>query len=528
MQTLAPVAPNPRVLIADDDPSMRALLEAALTREGFETDLVSNGRDALARLREQPFDVVLLDVDMPFLDGMRTLREIRSSDRFRTLPVILVTGSVDEAERIRGLERGADDYLGKPVQIRELAARVRAQLRERTAWTSEMERGRQVRRNLTAALEGLTTATSLLALATELVERLPRALEVDGVAILHFAAGNATSIAAGGALEAVYPAPRPLAEAVGREIADRAVTGPWLVAASDTAGPDVPLLDIAYIPFRLGSTGGPIGCLVYALETGGRGGHLSHRLPDLIDATDVIVVMLRPAVERAETTDAAISRLRQVIAEREFSTLLQPIVRLQGREVVAVEALTRFADGTPPELRFEEAATLGLGGALERAAAASAVDAARSLDPNVALSINLSADAIEHEPTLPELFASVERRIIVELTEHERVDDYEAVRTALTRLGPNVRLAIDDAGSGFASLRHIFALQPSYVKLDLEWVRRIDQDPVRRALVSGLVYFANETGCELIAEGIETEPELAALLGLGVRLGQGYLLGRPA
>lgn len=101
------------------------------------------------------------------------------------------------------------------------------------------------------------------------------------------------------------------------------------------------------------------------------------------------------------------------------------------------------------------------------------------------------------------------------------------MRSALTRLGPGVKLAIDDAGSGFASLRHIFALQPDYVKLDIEWVHEIDRDPVRQALVSGLVYFGAETGCELIAEGIETEQELAALRELGIQLGQGYLLGRP-
>ena len=66
------------------------------------------------------------------------------------------------------------------------------------------------------------------------------------------------------------------------------------------------------------------------------------------------------------------------------------------------------------------------------------------------------------------------------------------------------------------------------MKLDIEWVHDIHLDPVRRALVSGLAYFASETGCELIAEGIETEPELQALRELGIHLGQGYLLGRPA
>ena len=76
--------------------------------------------------------------------------------------------------------------------------------------------------------------------------------------------------------------------------------------------------------------------------------------------------------------------------------------------------------------------------------------------------------------------ATANRPLIIELTEHERIDDYDAVRAAFDRLGSGVQLAIDDAGSGFASLRHIFALRPDYAKLDIEWVRGIDRDPVRR------------------------------------------------
>ena len=88
-------------------------------------------------------------------------------------------------------------------------------------------------------------------------------------------------------------------------------------------------------------------------------------------------------------------------------------------------------------------------------------------------------------------------------------------------------MAVDDAGSGYASLRHILSLQPAYVKLDMEWVRGIAGDPIRRSLVSGLAYFASETGCELIAEGVETEEERDALIELDVHLGQGFLFGRP-
>jgi EAL domain-containing protein (putative c-di-GMP-specific phosphodiesterase class I)/DNA-binding NarL/FixJ family response regulator len=522
------VATSPRVLITDDDAAMRALLEAALRREGFETVLATNGRDALVCLDQQRFDVVLLDVDMPLLDGFRTLRQIRATERFKTLPVILVTGSIDEAERIRGLEIGANDYLGKPVRVRELAARVRAQLREQTAWASELERGRAVRRNLNAALDGLAETASLLELSADLARRLPAALAVDGVAILHFGGDVVRCIAASGALETRFAAGRAVEESMGREIATRAATGAWSEAAVAPPVAEGRLLDVAFVPFRLAASGAPLGCLVYGLHPGSRGAPLSHRLPDLIDATGQIGVVLRPAVERAETADAAITRIRTIIADGAFSIVFQPIVRLDSRKPVAVEALTRFADGTSPELMFESAAALGLGGALQRATVSAAIERSASLDPDVALTVNLSGDAILHEESFRELFRSAGRTIVVELTEHERIDDYEAVRAALASLGPSVRLAIDDAGSGFASLRHIFALKPSYVKLDIEWVRHIDEDPIRRALVSGLVHFAAETGCELIAEGVETEAELEALRDLGVRLGQGYLLGRPA
>jgi EAL domain-containing protein (putative c-di-GMP-specific phosphodiesterase class I)/DNA-binding NarL/FixJ family response regulator len=519
------VADRPLILIADDDPAIRSFLHHALEREGFDTVLAANGREVLDRIAEHPVEILLMDVSMPVKDGLQTLREIRASDRSRTLPVILVTGNTEEADRIRGLESGADDYLAKPIAVQELVARVRAHVRTRTAWTRELERSREGRRKLAAAVEGLATDVPLLTLAANLATRLPKVLEVDGVAILYFARDAVQTIASSGALRRRFPASRPLAQRIGQEVASRSASGAWL--EGNGSGGRAKAIDIAYVPYRLGSTPEPLGCLAFGLQPGAPSGPLSHRLPDLIDATDFIVAVLRPAVEQAETADAAITRIQQIIAGNEFAIHLQPIVRLDTGDTMAVEALTRFADGSPPDSRFAEAGTLGLGATLERATVAAAIEAAEILPASVALSVNLSGDVLQHEPTLPQLFASTERSIIVELTEHERIDDYDAVRSALGRLGPNVKLAIDDAGSGFASLRHIFALQPAYVKLDIEWVRGIDRDPVRRALVSGLVYFASETGCELIAEGIETEEELTALRGLGIQLGQGYFLGRP-
>jgi EAL domain-containing protein (putative c-di-GMP-specific phosphodiesterase class I)/DNA-binding NarL/FixJ family response regulator len=512
----------PLVLVADDDPAIRTLLRHALERAGFQVQVVTNGREAIDQIRRHDVAVLLLDVDMPILDGLQTLREIRADDRSRTLPVILVTASAAESDRVRGLEGGADDYLTKPVALRELTARVRAQIRGQVAWTYELERGREDRRRLALALEEIPRDGPLVMLAADLVERLPAVLGIDGAAILHFGRDSVRTIAASGVVRTTFAPTRPFSAEIGEGIAARADSGPWLESSGGRS------VDFAYVPFRLGPTQRPLGCLVFGVRPGAASGPLTHRLPALIDATDYIVTILRPAVERAETANTAITRLQGVIARHEFEIYLQPIVRLETGDVFAVEALTRFADGVRPDVQFAEAAAFGMGLTLQRTTLAAAIKAAASLPPDVALSVNLSADVLQGEPSLPRIVATSRRPLIIEITEHERIDDYAAVQAALLALGPNVRLAVDDAGSGYASLRHILALQPAFVKLDIEWVRGIDRDPVRRALVSGLAFFARETGCELIAEGIETDDEAQAVRDLGIKLGQGYLLGRPA
>ena len=96
------------------------------------------------------------------------------------------------------------------------------------------------------------------------------------------------------------------------------------------------------------------------------------------------------------------------------------------------------------------------------------------------------------------------------------------------RLEPAVRVSVDDAGAGFASLRHVIMLAPDFVKLDRSWVTGIDADPTRQAMVAGLSHFARVTGCDLVAEGIEAEAERTTLAHLDVAFGQGFLLGPPA
>lgn len=119
-----------KILIIDDEPAIVGAIRERLTNEGFAVVTVADGESALIALTAEPFDLVLLDIGLPGIDGFETLRRMRAAGHH--LPVIVLTARGDEIDRVVGLELGADDYLVKPFSVRELAARVRALLR-RTA-----------------------------------------------------------------------------------------------------------------------------------------------------------------------------------------------------------------------------------------------------------------------------------------------------------------------------------------------------------------------------------------------------------
>lgn len=116
----------PRVLIVDDEPAIAELVSFNLAREGYQTDVALDGRTALRKFENQPYDLVILDRMLPGMDGVDVLRELR---RAGPVPVLMLTARGSETDRVTGLEAGADDYLVKPFSIRELVARTRAILR---------------------------------------------------------------------------------------------------------------------------------------------------------------------------------------------------------------------------------------------------------------------------------------------------------------------------------------------------------------------------------------------------------------
>lgn len=224
-------------------------------------------------------------------------------------------------------------------------------------------------------------------------------------------------------------------------------------------------------------------------------------------------------------------RIERALEPGGFSLVFQPIVDLQEDRQIGFEALTRFPDGPtrPPNLWFEEAHAVGLGVEMELAAVERALAHQPELPDGIHLAVNVGPAAMT-SPSLPELLGrSDAERVVIELTEQVEIVDYTIITEAISSVRSiGARLAVDDTGAGVSSLAHILKLAPEWIKLDRTLTTGVDRDPVRRALSSSLVSFADETGAQIVAEGIETEGELDVLRGLGIRYGQGFYLRRPS
>ena len=254
---------------------------------------------------------------------------------------------------------------------------------------------------------------------------------------------------------------------------------------------------------------------------------LVERLPGLASMTAMSSGLLAPRIHARRTAIELGDVIRETLRRRRFHPVFQPIVDLATHEVVGHEALTRFDSGQRPDLCFADAWSVGLGVELELAALSAAIEAATRLPAGRWLDLNVSSHLLTDARSLGAMLRRSDRPIVLEITEHEAIDHYSAVRDAVRGLGRDIRLAVDDSGAGVANFGHIVELRPDFVKLDASIVRAVNVNLERQALVVAMRYFARSAGCRLIAEGIETEAEARTLTSLGVEFGQGFWLGRP-
>ena len=218
----------------------------------------------------------------------------------------------------------------------------------------------------------------------------------------------------------------------------------------------------------------------------------------------------------------------ELLGRQDLQVALQPILNLATGAPVGQESLARFGGRIPTDRWFRAAGLHGLGIELERATMAAALATLSSLPASEFLAINTSPGSL-NDPGVLALLHDVDlSRVVVEITEHDAVHDYELTRQALGRLrAAGARIAVDDVGAGFASLQHVLLLQPDVVKLDTSLTKDVHDSPRQQAICRALVTFSDEVGAIVLAEGVEVAEQVPALLDAGVTLGQGWHLGIP-
>ena len=322
-----------------------------------------------------------------------------------------------------------------------------------------------------------------------------------------------------------------LPEAYARSLLASSGGGPWSQPARELSSPAdlargvrIQLLATVYAPMRSGTE--LLGLIGIGTSDPLVVPHLIEDLPAVSEVAATATALLGPELVARRATANAREQIEAIIAERAFVPVFQPIASVPDREIVAYEALTRFTDGVRPDHHFANAAAAGLGVELELVTLDAAIRGAERIPYALWLTVNVSPAVIATGERLARVLRRSHHPLVLELTEHVAVSDYAELRRQLKELGVAFRIAVDDAGAGYASMTHVVELEPALVKLDISLIRGIDKDPIRQALVAGMLFFSERANCRLLAEGIETEAELATLATIGIPLGQGYLLGR--
>lgn len=406
--------------------------------------------------------------------------------------------------------------------------------REREAQTA-LERELRERIDVAAALGRLQPGGTAEATAATICRELHALRGVDVAVVITFGpAGEATVLAVDAPTTFPMATGDRLPAARAAYLAERALTGPWAEHWQPRAEDGVyartmtkaGVRGAAYAPIRNGE--GLLGLLTIAALSEETADYMVTHLPVVAEFGATASVLLAPELEADRRISARHSQIATIIASRAFYLVFQPIVDIEGGDVVGYEALTRFMDGARPDHRFADAWTVDLGADLELATLDAAITLARELPAARWLDVNVSPRLLDDPGRVRAMLAKADRPVIVEITEHDTVANYRALRDAIGSLGDSVRTAVDDAGAGIANFAHIVELRPDFVKLDIGLVRGVNANLGRQAIVVAMRHFARVSGCRLIAEGVETEAEAKSLAALGVDFGQGYWYGRPA
>lgn len=540
-----------RILAVDDDEDILLIVQTLLTNARYSVSTARNGREAIElALRERP-DLVILDVMMPEISGWEVCTTLKNSPETQGIPIVMLTVKNEIRDMITSMQAGADDYVTKPFTKGKLLSTVERLLGERGERKPVLLPPDAVRSHTKNLLYDTVTQLPSVPVVIDILR--DRLLDNRDLGVLYVDVEKYSHIEDAYGWEVfdalVLEASRALKRLIGTLFAPEDV-----VAINRPAGSEF----YVFTALEHGSDSGarlarkgrqteetlreilderfrdrihkPIGVFV---------GHAVIRGSAQMRIERVVYRALREAIRVAtsreeERKEMMRQTFREVVEQRAIRTVYQPIFHLGSLEIFGHEALSRG----PAETAFESADML-----FEYAVKNNAVWDLEALcvkstaanyqgGQGLTLFVNLEADLIA---ALSTRGASVldplrghRRDIVLEVTERAAIRDVPTFRAALDRLREEgFKIAIDDAGSGYASLQAIAELRPNFLKVANSLVTGLATDSIKRDIVEMLLHLANRIDAICVAEGIETEQDLEECRRIGIPYGQGYFLGTP-
>jgi EAL domain-containing protein (putative c-di-GMP-specific phosphodiesterase class I)/DNA-binding response OmpR family regulator len=542
---------RPVVLIADDDEEVAMLLRTYLRPLDCEILTARDGEEALAIAQQRLPDAVLLDVMMPKRSGWEVCQALKAVQRTSGIGVILVTGRGDVKDRLTGLQVGADDYLVKPFDRAEVTKRVQTVLgRAREERKEAVQAGRSM---FEAML--LDRATSLPTLPVVLDRVKEVLIEQGEIGIVYIDIEQFEAVEAEYGWAFFDEVLRHVGQVVEVEaktrFANPLVTchragGSSFYVFYETRGQDLSAENASErmandLRQVLIDTTRKRFAQVHAEEIGFFVGITRIDYRPQIRLERQLYAGMRIAADAVRDAEQQRKKqltreLRDIIRRKRVTTLFQPIVWAKDLTVFGYEILTRGPAGSSfrnSDMLFSFAREAKLAWALEAIALEGALKRLRQVDlGNRKFLLNLEAEMFgESEFRIHEMvsyFAANKGNFVFELTERAAIEDYAQFRELLNEFREKgIEVAIDDAGSGYASLEAIAALAPDYLKITKSLVSTLADEPIKQDLVKMLVELGGKVGAKTLAEGIETEEEYVACRDLGIDLIQGYYFAHP-
>jgi EAL domain-containing protein (putative c-di-GMP-specific phosphodiesterase class I)/CheY-like chemotaxis protein len=542
---------RPVVLIADDDEEVALLLRTYLKPLECEILTARDGEEALAVAQARLPDAVLLDVIMPKRSGWEVCQALKAVQRTSGIGVILVTGRGDVKDRLTGLQVGADDYLVKPFNRDEVVKRVRAVLER------PREEHHDVARAGRSAIEAMLIdrATSLPSLPLVLDRAKEMLIEQSEIGIVYVDIEQFESIESeyGWAFfdELLYYVGQIISAEAKEKFPSSTVTchrvgGSSFYVFFETRGQDLSeenksvrvaqdlrqkLIDSTLRRFPN----------LHAEQLGFFIGTARIDYSPQIRLERQLYAGMRTAADAVRDAEQLRKKqltreLRDIIRRKRVTTLFQPIVWAKDSTVFGYEILTRGPAGSSfrnSDMLFSFAREAKLAWALEAIALEGAMTRLKQMDlRDRKFLLNLEAEMFgESEFRIHEMvsyFSEHPGHFVFELTERAAIEDYAQFRELLSEFrAKGIEVAIDDAGSGYASLEAIAAIAPDYLKITKSLVSTLADEPIKQDLVKMLIELAGKINSKTLAEGIETQEEYETCRDLGIDLIQGYYFAHP-